>query len=97
MAELLDVSIEIYDWARRYQFVTLLRRPGSSALVVGHSNTITERVDLLGGESGGEIDEVSEHDRRYILTVHEPGKVNTKLIRYGTDRCALTGPVVKLV
>jgi hypothetical protein len=51
--------------------------------VVGHSNTTTELVTLLGGDPGTEIEESSEYDRLYILTINSSG-VTTLLIRYGS-------------
>jgi len=39
---------------------------------------------LLDGEPGGEIDEASEYDRLYILTIGNSGEAETVLIRYGT-------------
>jgi hypothetical protein len=52
--------------------------------VVGHSNTTTELVTLLGGEPGTEIEESSEYDRLYILTIN-PSGVTTLLLRYGSE------------
>ena len=39
---------------------------------------------LLGGKPGGEIDEASEYDRLYILTIGNSGEAETVLIRYDT-------------
>jgi hypothetical protein len=59
-----------------------LKQDGKRFLVVGHSNTTTELVTLLGGDPGTEIEESSEYDRLYILTINASG-VTTLLIRYG--------------
>ena len=50
-------------------------------LVLGHSNTTTQMVDALGGESGGPIGEM-EYDRLYIVTLTSEG-ASTVLIRFG--------------
>ena len=83
LANLLDAEIGIYDWEEMDQLISSLSQAGARSLVVGHSNTTPELVELLGGDSGGEIDEASEYDRLYILTIRNPGEAETVLIRYG--------------
>jgi hypothetical protein len=39
-------------------------------------------IELLGGEPGFPIDEKSEFDRLYIVTVGASGTVSTVLMRY---------------
>ena len=58
---------------------TLRSTPGRH-LVVGHSNTTPALVELLGGDSGGPIDE-AEYDRFYVLTLHPGGSVTTVVLR----------------
>lgn len=53
---------------------------GGRHLVVGHSNTTPELVDLLGGASGGPIGE-EEYGRVYVLTA-APGGVHTARLGY---------------
>jgi broad specificity phosphatase PhoE len=55
----------------------------SRHLIVGHSNTTTALVELLGGEPGPPIDEASEHDRLYIVTLAPDGTASTIVLRYG--------------
>jgi phosphohistidine phosphatase SixA len=83
LADLLDAEIGIYDGEDLDELISSLSQSGARSLVVGHSNTTPELVELLGGESGGEIDEASEYDRLYILTIRNPGEAETVLIRYG--------------
>ena len=83
LAERLGLETRLYDWNDRDQLAASLNRAGARSLVVGHSNTTTELVELLGGEAGGEIDEPEEYDRLYILTISRPEEVETVLIRYG--------------
>ena len=83
LASLLDLEIGIYDWQEINALIGSLNQAGARSLVVGHSNTTPELVELLGGEPGGAIDEASEHDRLYILTIRNPGEAETILIRYG--------------
>lgn len=83
LASHLDLEIGIYDRQEMNAFISSLNQAGARSLVVGHSNTTPELVELLGGVSGGKIDEASEYDRLYILTIRNPGEVETVLIRYG--------------
>jgi len=40
-------------------------------------------VELLGGKPGMEINEESEYDRLYIVTVAKDRSVNSVMLRYG--------------
>lgn len=71
-----------YDPRSLESFASMLRNTPGTLLVVGHSNTTPELVDLLGGKPGTPIDEASEYDRLYVLTV-DGRRVRTELRRYG--------------
>jgi phosphohistidine phosphatase SixA len=83
LAERLGVAIRIYDWNAMEALATDLRHAGGRHLVVGHSDTTPELVGILGGEPGPAIDEGSEHDRLYVVTIGPSGAVTTSLLRYG--------------
>lgn len=57
-----------------------LRAAPGRHLVVGHSNTTNEVVELLGGTPGTPIDD-TEHDRLYVVFL-EPDGARTILLRY---------------
>jgi phosphohistidine phosphatase SixA len=84
LAAMLDLKPEVYDPTQLAEFAQTLKQQGQRHLVVGHSNTTPELVRLLGGEPGSPIEESSEYDRLYIVTVDESG-VATVLMRYGTS------------
>jgi hypothetical protein len=63
--------------------VRKLRRSGGRHLVVGHSNTTPEMVELLSGEPTPGIDEAGEYDRLYIVTPVADHVVSSVQIRYG--------------
>ena len=84
IAGMTGLDVEIYTWDNPVSLAQSLNQDGKRHLVVGHSNTTTELVALLGGEPGTEIEESSEYDRLYILTIN-PGGVTTLLIRYGSE------------
>lgn len=83
VADKLGIEINIYDPNNLPELYTELHKTGGRHLVVGHSNTTPELVQLLGGNPGSEIEESSEYDRLYILSADDAGKVNTVLLRYG--------------
>jgi broad specificity phosphatase PhoE len=83
LANLLGLEVEIYDWDDPAKFAGSLVQRGQRHLVVGHSNTTTKLVALLGGNPGTEIEHSNEHDRLYILNIDSDGNVTSLLIRYG--------------
>ena len=85
VAAVLDKEIEIYDARDLSGLAEQLRARGGRVLVVGHSNTTPELARLLGGEPGTPIDEATEYDRLYVVTVIENGRVETDLRRYGSE------------
>lgn len=82
LAERLGVEVTLYDWDQMYALARQLQAPGTRSLVVGHSDTTPELVELLGGEAGAAIDEAAEYDRLYVLTRIASGETTTVLLRY---------------
>lgn len=82
-AESRSLEVRLYDADLARLAARLRERPGRY-LVVGHSNTTPELVELLGGEPGPPIDELTEYDRLYLLVLHPDGTSTTLLLRYGT-------------
>lgn len=83
LAEALGLEVRIYHWDALDELAASMRRAGGRHLVVGHSDTTPELVGLLGGEPGTPIDEPTEYDRLYIVTLGPDGLVTTTLLRYG--------------
>lgn len=75
LAEALGLSIQIYDPGALRPLADQLLKLEDNALVVGHSNTTAELVDLLGGEGGAPIAEAWEYDRLYLVQT-EGGRVS---------------------
>ena len=61
------VNIETYDPGALTAFARDLLALESNSLVVGHSNTTSKLVDLMGGDGGSPIDEEWEYDRVYLV------------------------------
>lgn len=79
VAEDAGVELEIYDPKALDALAVRLLESKGNALVVGHSNTTPELVDLLGGEGGPPIVEAWEYDRLYLLLT-DNGKVTQTIL-----------------
>lgn len=83
LAKQFGLAVEPYDPGKLEDFALELRsRPGRH-VIVGHSNTTPQLVELLGGDPGEPIGVKREFDRLYILTLDGAGKVATMHLRYG--------------
>ncbi|MHA7898825.1 MAG: SixA phosphatase family protein [Henriciella sp.] len=81
-AQQTGLGVQIYDPRDLNAFADQLLAIKGVHLVVGHSNTTPQLVAALGGEPGTEIDEKSEYDRLYVISVGQNG-VESRLDRYG--------------
>jgi len=79
----LGLDMRGYHWDEMDALAAAIRHEGGRHLVVGHSDTTPELVGLLGGDPGAPIDEPTEYDRLYIVTLGPDGTVTTVLLRYG--------------
>lgn len=77
------LPVDPYDPERPGDLVQRILGAGGGHLVIGHSNTVPELVDLLGGTGGLPIDEAGEYDRLYVVTRTGDGSTRTELRRYG--------------
>lgn len=84
LATRLGIPVTIYDHKALEDLAAMLADSGQVSLVVGHSNTTTEMVSLLGGNPGSPIDDNGEYDRLYRVHIQSNGVVDTELKRYGT-------------
>lgn len=83
LAKQLGLDVEIYDAGDLQAIASKLRSEDERALVVGHSNTTPELVELLGGEGGEPIVEATEYDRLYIVSKAPEDGATTLLLRFG--------------
>lgn len=89
-ADALGLKVKIYDAADVPSLVEKLQKTGGRHLVVGHSNTTPDTVEKLKGDSGRDIDEKTEFDRLYVVTVGADGAVSTLMLRYGAPSLIAT-------
>ena len=85
LAENLDLDIKIYDPKSLAPLADELLEMEDSALVVGHSNTTPELVDLMGGDGGSPIADEWEYDRLYLLQTEIGRVVHTILLHVPPD------------
>ena len=86
-AEEAGVELTMYDPRELEALAAEIKAAPGRHLVAGHSNTTPQLVAALGGDPGGEIDDL-EYDRLYILVI-EPGKSTvTTLLRFGEPHVA---------
>lgn len=78
IAELAGINIELYDPGEPQQLVERLKNALGAYVVVGHSNTIPELVDLLGGEPGAPMTD-NDYDRLYHLQLIPMGTTTRML------------------
>ncbi|MBD3868961.1 MAG: histidine phosphatase family protein [Acidobacteria bacterium] len=78
-----NLEVELYDPRDLPALAAELVGSGGSHLVVGHSNTTPAMVGLLGGEPGPAINEATEYDRLYIVTIGTDGSTSSVMLRYG--------------
>jgi len=81
-AEYFNIKIRLYDAHDLTSIANTLKNSTGTHLVVGHSNTTPQLVELLGAEPGSEINEASEYDRLYKVVI-KGEHISSELKRYG--------------
>ena len=93
IAEKLNRKITIYNPKNLKSFaeMVLLENKGKKILVVGHSNTVLETIEALGGKRP--IASISDHEYDYFFTVKisAEGLVEVDFGRYGEGNEDLVG------
>jgi broad specificity phosphatase PhoE len=79
LATALSLPVQSYDARKQAEFAAKLKTLQGNALVIGHSNTITDLVKQLGGDPGAENPE-SEYGRVYQVILHPDGRATTILL-----------------
>jgi broad specificity phosphatase PhoE len=93
IAEKLNLTIQIYDPKNLKAFAdkVLQENKGKKVLVVGHSNTVLETIEALGGKRP--ITSISDNEYDYFFTVKisVEGLVEVDFERYGERNESLSG------
>ncbi len=82
LADELGLSMNLYDHGDPGPFLDEVMATPGRHVIVGHSNTLPDLAERLGGDGYGEIVEAWEYNRLYILTPSPQG-METVLLRFG--------------
>ena len=64
----------------------LAKHAGKTILVIGHTNTVPQTVEALGGKLPPAIEDASEFDRLFVVIVPKKGAVKVVKGRYGESK-----------
>ncbi|GJM34529.1 MAG: hypothetical protein DHS20C18_35300 [Saprospiraceae bacterium] len=87
VADDLGLTVDIYDGFTLNPLIdgALVDYHGSAVLVVGHSNTTQDLLNILTGENTfPEIPE-TQYDNLYLVTVFEKGRSEVVHLKYGVE------------
>lgn len=79
-----ELEVQIYNPAELESAgkMMLEKHTGGKILVVGHSNTTPNFVNIISGTKKAAAIEESEYDNLYIVTVHSSGQTEVLQMRY---------------
>lgn len=85
LAQKLKKDIKIYDLKQlNIEAQAILKdNKGKNALIVGHSNTVLEMIEALGGEKPIESISDQEYDYLFQLNILVDGTTDVKVMHYG--------------
>ena len=86
------LAVQVYDPGALPSFANQLGDTPGVKLVVGHSNTTDALAALIGADPGPPIDEATEFDRLYVITITDGYQVSSQIERYGQPASAGAGP-----
>lgn len=72
---------EVSEESIRQIVEKIMARPGETALVIGHSNSVPDVIRMLGGDSVPVIDEKTFNDL-FIVTIYAKGKAKVLQLKY---------------
>ena len=88
VAENKKLEISYYDPKQLGQLATNIRQKniGQNILIVGHSNTLLETIESLGGKTPITIIEDNDYHYFFILTIHPNDSIDVKVEHYGKTK-----------
>lgn len=79
--EVSGANLNTYSSALAKEILT--KHLGKTVLVIGHTNTVPQMVEELGGKLPPAIDDATEFDRLYVVIVPKNGEVKVVKGHYG--------------
>lgn len=83
MADATGLPTLIYDPSAMPDFARDLAATPGVKLVIGHSNTTDALAALMGADPGPPINDATEFDRLYVITLRDGHEVLSEIQRYG--------------
>jgi broad specificity phosphatase PhoE len=85
LAKKLKKQIKIYNLKElKTEAQTILKdNKGKNALIVGHSNTVLETIEALGGKRPFEAISDQDYDYLFQVSIAPDGTMNVKVMHYG--------------
>lgn len=81
LAHALGITPEIYSASAADALAAEIAASRQTVLIVGHSNTIAQMAAAFGVDPGTPVDEATEYDRLYVITLNDAPRVEIR--RYG--------------
>ncbi|WP_026708143.1 phosphoglycerate mutase family protein [Flavobacterium frigidarium] len=93
-ATLNKIQVQIYDANKLKEFAkkVLEENVDKTVLIVGHSNTILETMEALGGTRPIEAIEDHEYDNAFLMLVKADGSINVGMLKYGATSSPTKDP-----
>jgi phosphohistidine phosphatase SixA len=98
IAEKQNLTIQIYDPKNLKAFAekVLQENKGKSVLIVGHSNTVLETIEVLGGKRSVASISDNEYDYFFTVKISSEGLVEVEVGHYGMGNdVSIGGDTVK--
>ncbi|NRS89948.1 broad specificity phosphatase PhoE [Flavobacterium sp. 7E] len=90
------ITLQIYDASKLQEFAkNVLKKDFSkTVLIVGHSNTVLETIEALGGKRP--IDSIGdqEYDNAFLMLIKADGSIKTEVFKYGAPSSNTEGPQI---
>ncbi|MGI8732336.1 MAG: histidine phosphatase family protein [Pyrinomonadaceae bacterium] len=84
IASTLGLAITKVDSANAVELVRQIdTKRGETILVAGHSNTVPQIIEILGGGKVADIPE-TDYDNIFVVTIYRYGKAKVVRFKYGT-------------
>ena len=84
-ATLNKIAVQIYDASKLKEFAAKVIKEdqNKTILIVGHSNTVLETMEALGGTRPVEAIADQEYDNAFMMLIKADGTINVGVIKYG--------------
>jgi phosphohistidine phosphatase SixA len=94
LAEATRVSPQFYDAPKLSALVAQIDScyVGQSVLVVGHSNTILETIEALGGQRPQPVIDDQTYDLLWVVKKNRKGRIKVRVKHYGQPSSQQEGP-----